>query len=378
MRLLCLSLLTAAAAAAPLTPEKLQLIPGLYPKERRELARKLQPLMGREEGVTEALRLAGVDENVAQRLQELYPGPLLVERYAHGLVLEAPYLTERQRALFEHLHPSVLAAQWALWGQRRRLETDEGLKQDEVLRRRLAGDFDRQIREMEKRYWRIVGYALTVAQRAALHELMPQPYRRPPNVQGHVFMLPGLTPSQASRIRALITEYESETAADTAELQRLRADRELAAAERQRRSEAATDRVAEVLRGIVERSREIITPAQMEHLDALPPLLSPGERRQNPGDFLQRMGLMPEQQQRLQALVAGVQKKVQAAHERARGKLAGMEGELGAEAPQAMTMQMMRQDVDTTRILALEEAARTAVLEILDPKQILGWIITPR
>ncbi|MHC4729842.1 MAG: hypothetical protein ACYS6Z_04505, partial [Planctomycetota bacterium] len=61
MRLLCLLSLAGVVAAAPLTPEKLQLIPGLYPRQRRELARKLQPLMGKEEGVREALLLAGVD-----------------------------------------------------------------------------------------------------------------------------------------------------------------------------------------------------------------------------------------------------------------------------------------------------------------------------
>ncbi|MHC4134917.1 MAG: hypothetical protein ACYS0K_08030 [Planctomycetota bacterium] len=377
MRLLCLLSLAGVVAAAPLTPEKLQLIPGLFPKERRELARKLQPLMGKEEGVKEALVFAGVDEKVCERLESLHPGPLLVERYSHGLVLELPDLTERQSELFRHLHPSVLAAQWSLFWQRRKLEQDAGLKKDEILRRRILDGSNRSIREIEKRYWRVVGYALTVEQRAALHKWLPQAYQRPPNLQAHVFQVPGLTPSQASRIQALITEYGSETAADAAEVRRLQADREMDAAKKQRAIEAATDRVADVLRAIVERSRKILTPEQIKHIDALPPLLTPGERNQT-ADYIKQMGLRREQMKRLEKLAAEVMAKVKVEQERARRKLGGMQGELGSDSPQAMTMQMMQQNVNATRMLAMEEAARTAVLEILDKRQVLGWILTPR
>ncbi|MHC4730183.1 MAG: hypothetical protein ACYS6Z_06260, partial [Planctomycetota bacterium] len=349
----------------------------LFPKERRELARKLQPLMGKEEGVKEALVFAGVDEKVCERLESLHPGPLLVERYSHGLVLELPDLTERQSELFRHLHPSVLAAQWSLFWQRRKLEQDAGLKKDEILRRRILDGSNRSIREIEKRYWRVVGYALTVEQRAALHKWLPQAYQRPPNLQAHVFQVPGLTPSQASRIQALITEYGSETAADAAEVRRLQADREMDAAKKQRAIEAATDRVADVLRAIVERSRKILTPEQIKHIDALPPLLTPGERNQT-ADYIKQMGLRREQMKRLEKLAAEVMAKVKVEQERARRKLGGMQGELGSDSPQAMTMQMMQQNVNATRMLAMEEAARTAVLEILDKRQVLGWILTPR
>jgi hypothetical protein len=373
----CLLVMAGVTAAAPLTPEKLQLIPGLYPRERRELARKLAQLMGKEEGVREALVLAGVDEKVCERLDSLHPGPLLVERYSHGLVLELPDLSERQRELFNHLHPSVLAAQWSLMWQRRKLEQDEGLKKDEILRRRILDASNRSIREIEKRYWRVVGYALTVEQRAALHKWLPQQYQRPPNLQAHVFQAPGLTPSQASRIQALITEYGSETAADTAEIQRLQADREMDAAQKQKAIEAATDRVADVLRSVVERSHEILTPDQIRHIDALPPLLTPGERNQT-ANYVKQMGLRPEQMKRIEKLATEIMAKVRAAQGRAREKLGGMQGELGGDSPQAMTMQMMQQNVNATRMLAMETAAHTAVLEILEKRQILGWVLTPR
>src|SRR5262245_18888469 len=93
-----------AALAAPMTPEKLELLPGLYPKQRRALAGKV---VGRSEGVREALVESGIDARVAERIDRLLPGPLLVERYAAELPLAAPDLTPKQRELLEHLHPAV-------------------------------------------------------------------------------------------------------------------------------------------------------------------------------------------------------------------------------------------------------------------------------
>jgi len=130
-----------------------------------------------------------------------------------------------------------------------------------------------------------------------------------------------------------------------------------------------------VLRAVVERSHRILTPAQIEHIDALPPLLTPGERNQT-AQYIQQMGLRPEQMERIQALAAGVTAKVKAEQQRAREKLGGMQNELGSDSPQAMTMMMMQQNVNATRMLAMEEASHTAVLEILDKRQVLGWVIT--
>lgn len=383
LRFLALVALAGVVAAAPLAPEKLGLIPGLFPKQRRELAQKMRPFFGKE-GARDALVEAGVDARIAARLEELAPGPLLVERYAHGLVFDAPGLTEQQKALLDYLHPSVLAAQFALWVQRQNVLDGCGLEKEDPLRARLQQSFDRQIREIEKRYWRIVGYVLTVDQRAALHPLMPEPYQRPPNLQGHVYQAPGMTPSQASRIRALVTEYEAESGADTAEVRRQQArarDATLPAEERQaaqRDVEAATDRLADLAKDVIERGRAILTPDQIRHLDALPPLLSPQERAQNPGDLLKQMGLDAEQQQRVQALAADVVKRVQEARQKAEEQVKDLKGEVGSDSPQAMTMQMMQQGVQAEQMLAMEEAAHTAFLEIVEKKAVLGWILNVR
>jgi len=353
-------LFVAGAAAAPFTPEKVELVPNLYPKERRELAKRI---VGRTEGVREELVAAGVDPRVAERLERLPPGPLLVERYAADIPLAAPDLTPRQRELLGHLHPAVIAAEWALVVQRDRLLP--GIK-DDLTKKQIAESFDRQVREIEKRYWRVVGTVLTEDQRVAIHALLPQPYYRPPNLQGHVYQAPGLTLAQAGRIRALVAEFESESAADGAEVRRLKEGPE---------RDAAIDRVGELLRRIVTQAQEILTPAQLRYIDGLPPLIGPNERS---GEFVLEMGLTPEQQERAKPLIEETKRRVEEARRATEAKVREMAGEVSSESPQAMTMQMMQAEAagDASRIV--EEAARKGLLEIVDKKQVLGWILTPR
>lgn len=355
-----LFLFVGGAAAAPLAPEKIELIPGLYPKQRRELAKRL---VGRAEGVREALVEAGVDPRVAERIDRLPPGPLLVERYAADLPLAAPDLTPSQRELLEHLHPAVLAAEWALVIERDRLLP--GI-QDEPTKRQIAESFDRQVREIEHRYWRVVGTVLTEDQRAAIHALLPQAYFRPPDLPGHVYQAPGLTVAQAGRIRALIVEFESESAADGAEVRRLKEGPE---------RDAAIDRIGELLRKIVEQANTILTPAQLRYIDALPPLVGPGERG---GEFVLEMNLTPEQMERGKPLIEETKRKVEEARQRAEAKVREMAGEVSGESPQSMTMQMMQAEAAGEAGRVVEEAARKALLEIVDKRQVLGWIISPK
>jgi len=372
-RLLLLPLLAVAASAAPATPapmtkEKLGLVPGLLPKHRRELAKRLAPLVKSGQDCTQVLLDAGVDAEFVRRLDELTPGSLLVERFAHKLVYAAPNLTGKQNEIFDHLLPAVTAAQAALWWHQRSLKLDR----EDPAQRRIASSFDRGIRQIEKRYWRVVALVLDVDQRAALHKLYPQPYSRPPSLEQHVYQLPGLTPSQAARVRALVSEFESETAADTAGIRRLRKERD---PKREPEIHAAEDRISDVLGYVYTQAKKILTEEQLKHLDALPPLLSPNDRQRNARDFLEQMGLSEEQKRELRA---EVEKRVAGIRGRLRTRLGEMEGEVGAEAPQAMSMQMMRQNMTSATVLAAEDVARETILKTLDKRRILGWIILPR
>jgi hypothetical protein len=359
-RFLVLFVFFSGAAAAPLTPEKIELLPNLYPKQRRDLVKRLA---GRSEGVREALVEAGVDPRVAERIDRLPPGPLLVERYAADLPLAAPDLTPAQRELLTHLHPAVLAAEWALVVQRDRLLPGV---QDEPTKRQIAESFNQQIRAIEHRYWRVVGTVLTEEQRVAIHPLLPQPYVRPPDLPGHVYQAPGLTVAQAGKIRALIVEFESESAADTAEIRRLKEGPE---------RDAAIDRIGDLLKRIVEQANTILTPEQLRYIDGLPPLIGPGERG---GEFVLEMNLTPEQMALGKPLIEETKRKVEEARQQAEEKVREMQGEVSGESPQSMTMQMMQAEAAGDAARIVEEAARKALLEIVDKRQVLGWIISPR
>ena len=370
------------AGPVPFTPEKIGLIPGLWPRERRALQQELAPLIQAQKDPTAVLLAAGLHPELVARIVAVPPGPLLTERYAHAVVFAAPFLTDAQRRLFDHLVPGTDGAQRAMLRQRRALD---GIKfEHDADRLRLVAAADRALREVEKRFWRIVGYALTIEQRAAIHPLLPQAYIRPPDALAHVYQLPGLTASQASRIQALVSEYESESAADAAALKRAQLagqESDIDAATRSKRQAAAQeigDRLADLFRRVVGDSLVVLTPKQTRYLDALPPMLSAADRRMHPHEFIKQLTLRPGQQPQLaklgQELHAFFQRTEAELKER-RKKL--QSGEFSAESPQSMAMNMMGQNTAAERIDAMEDSARRAVLGILEPDQILFWIVTP-
>jgi hypothetical protein len=246
--------------AAPLTPEKLELAPALWPWERRAVAGAADH--------ERALVDAGVSRAFVARLAALPDGPLLAERCAHAAVLAAD-LSPKQRALFARVVPATDDAQRALAAQRVRLLRD--LAPDPVERARIEASFVAQQRELEKRFWRVVLYALDEEERARLKPELPEPFRNPPDLLFQVYRLPDLTPSQTNRIRALVAEYESESAADLAEIARLRREQGAALGEEAgteargtiaRALQDATDRLARRLKRAIELSYTIYTPAQ--------------------------------------------------------------------------------------------------------------------
>jgi len=379
VRAWALLLLCGAAAAAPFDRRKLDLVPGVWPWDKRALAAKIHPLREDETRVYALLLEEGIDPVVVQQLEATGPGPLLLERYAHGIARRAPDLTPAQASLLARVVPAVDAAQLALVGARDRLA--QGL--DEPAAKRLRAGCDRQVHEIEKRFWRVVLYALTTRQRAAIKPWLPPPYQMPPNVLGHVYQLPGLTGSQATRVRALTEEFQSENAADAAEAQRIRRRMQGAdAAERARlekRLEVIGDRGARLFKRVLETGMSIYTPEQLEAANALVPLLAPEERAQHPGTMIGQMALEPEQHVRLSALGARIEKRVREAQARLQERLKESgQGELGTDSPQMTTMQMMHGNAAAERLQAQEEAAREAVLEILEPEQVASWVVTPR
>jgi hypothetical protein len=416
LRLLLPLLLVAAAVSAqdvPITPEALELMPGLWPSERRELWKKVGPLFeelhrtgerfearhhrdppsppereaveGRVaelvQEIERMLRENGFDDAAIARLERMPRGPLHAERYAHATVFDAPDLTVPQRALVERLVLAVDAAQAALVACRDRLEHHARTAgEDEGPAIAFREQLERQIREIDHRFWRVVGFVLTVPQRAAVRPLYPPRFSEIRGLQGHVYLLEGLTPSQASQVKALFTEYESESAADRAEMERLekrlRAGGGEERADLEKRLHAAHDRHEALVRELMERGRRVLTEKQNEQLQAVTPLQSPEDRRRHPGEIVAGMDLRPQQRTRLEGLGARIDRAHRTVQEEARRKLGELRGEVGEESPQAMMMEMAERGAQSKVITVMEQAAREALLEVLDAEQIIRWTVS--
>ena len=374
-----LLLVTAAAAAPPITPDKLGLIPGLWPWDRRALHKKVEPLLKQGKDIRAILLEAKVHPGVVERMAEVKSGPMLKERYAHALVFRVKDITVKQRKLFERLVPATEAAQRALWVHGKKML--KGIT-DDALHKRVESSHKQQINAIEIRFWRIVGYAFTIDQKASIKRLYPETYNNPPNIVGHIYQLPKLTASQASRITALVTEFGSESAADTAESARLvreLADKTLEVEERTRLTKEQLelgDKLARRLKRIIELSIPIYTPEQQKHIDALVPMVSPADRGRHPGELFKGIQLTPEQQQEGHKLGARLQQRVQAHQKELQERLGTMPGEIGEDAPQSKMMAGMHANAHAKNLAAMEEAGRQAVLDVLTPQQVANWVVS--
>ena len=374
-----LLLATAAAAAPPITPDKLGLIPGLWPWDRRALHKKVEPLLKQGKDIRPVLLEAKIHPGVVERMAEVKSGPMLKERYAHPLVFRVKDITVKQRDLFERLVPATEAAQRSLWVHRDKMA--KGVT-DRAFRERVISSHNSQINAIEIRFWRIVGYAFTIDQKASIKRLYPETYNNPPNILGHVYQLPELTASQASKIRALATEFGSESAADTAEggrLARELANPKLPAKDRARLTKEQQDlgdKLARRLKRIIELSLPIYTPEQIKHIDALVPMVSPADRGRHPGELFKGIQLTPGQQQEGHKLGAWLRERYQANQKELQARLGKMPNEIGEDSPQKTMMAGMHANAHAKNLAAMETVGRQAVLDVLTPQQVAAWVVS--
>ena len=126
-------------------------------------------------------------------------------------------LTPAQRWLFDRTLTQMDGAYHANGAQRER--TMLALKQSELDKdkmRAIGQTFDRQLRVMEQRFWLLVDVTLDVEQKVWIWEHLPQTMRRKSQAIEHLYTLPGLSGSQGTRLRALVTEIEHESSPDNA------------------------------------------------------------------------------------------------------------------------------------------------------------------
>jgi len=350
--------------------------------ERARLAKRLPQLYAQLE---QKMRDAGVDEAQLARLKRMPRGPLREERYNHSILLETPGLSAGQRALLHHLVAATDSAQSATREQKNHLlKGIEKGKENEILRRRIANTCDRQCSDMERRFWRAAYYTLSPAQMREARKLLSPRYSVIPENRRQFYLLPGMTPSQATRVQALFNELDSEKTADDAEVRQIRAqlkNKKLTQPERAelyRRNAAAYQRINEVAARTRKALFETLTPVQRDAYHALPPRLNIGERTRAPWDVLPAMRVAPAQMASVRAIqreLAQERKRIQQEQKRAKKDLdsAG----LGPESPQMMTMTMMQQGARGAVADQHREAGQRLVVEILEPAQVANWVVSP-
>jgi len=331
----------------------------------------------------QALITAGLSVDDLARLKRIPRGDLREERWAHGLVLEASNLSQRQREILVALVASTDAVQRVLLSQERgtaNLMRDA----DVTLRKQIQGNLRRGRNEVENRFWRVAFYTLTPDQMREIREHFSTRYAYYNNVQGHIYQLPGLTASQGARVRALFTEQQAESTADRAAGARLRRqmrDKSLDKKTRQslqKEQQACQGRLYKINAALIDRLKNTLTEGQLAALRARPARLGPQDVNRHPKDMLKDMNLRAGQRNDLEALGRELQKRSRTIRAEMNKKVAAMSADFGPESPQAMTMQMMRNNAQGEVIEEQRELANRAVLEILDTAQLTEWVATPQ
>ncbi len=374
MRGLAILLLAASAAAQEIDRFAIEIMPGLTPEQREPLYRAV----GKPAEMEKAL--AALDPADAARLRAMPRGELREERYNHGVVLEVEDLTAAQRDLLERAVAATDAAMRALLVQRRRI----GPALDDEMRPRLVGSLDRQRYETEQRFWNVVYFVLTPAQTRWARERLSPRYRPVREPEQQLYVLSGITPSQATRVRAIFAEFESEKAADDAATLAVRArlqDKTLAPAERQSLQREAAEagarlaRLAEGLRGSI---YAILTPEQVAEFESGPLVLGMGQRGQPASRLLGAVPLSPEQAARLAELQKEFEREQAAIQKGMSGEYNAMMKEaFGPESPQQMTMETMRREVYGRVLGRMRAYGGRFVAEVLEPDQVARWIVDP-
>jgi hypothetical protein len=348
-------------------------------EELERLKGQVEPLLLEVERV---LAADGIGPDVLARLADAPRGPHREERFAHRIVLGLESLTPEQRTVFARVVPAVEGAYFAMKAQEARLARPEGEgSADKAIVDRLHEALEAQRRAMERRFWRLVDYALTSEQRREVRRHLPTKLHRFENGIQHLFLLPGMTPSQGARLKALLIEIDSEAAPEGAEAKRLEAelaDPSLpsdARAGKRAQLEAVQRRVLDLQLAAYRRGKEILTPEQFAEYEAIPPYVTAEDRNDALKGVVKGMLLSPAQLAMAKDLAlrnAAKKREIEQGYR----DVQRMKGETGPDSPQQTTMEMMGAAVASRAQAALREAGNELFLRILRPEQVEAWVLT--
>ena len=344
-------------------------------EERARLAAAVEALVPE---IEQRLAKADVPAGVLARVRRAARGPLRADRYGRALVLEEGRLTPEQRRLFERLVPAVDGAVLALHVEAEALRQGGGAEAD--LRHEVANRLDQRRLTIERRFWRTVNALLSLEQRAAIGRWLPSAHQKKEDGFSHVYLLPGLTPSQGVQFKALLLELEAEASADTSEMKRAQAalgDTNLtgeARKEHERALLAAQGRLVDLQVRAYDQAKVMFTPEQWTEVVALPPHITGADRQEPLEKMLEGIPLEPEQVKALHALgmrYLGAKRELEAGYRDVQRRM----GESGPDSPEREMGEMMAAGLGGRAVAVLREAYGEVFAKILTPEQIESWVL---
>lgn len=327
-------------------------------------------------------RPATMTDEVLLALAKAPAGPHDALRHAMRLAFVAPRLEPQQEALLAHVFARVEGALLAMATLSQHggtaLGAGEGNAEENAAR--VRRNLDQYVRGIERRWWQLADCVLDGTQRATWFRAVPPQWQEKADALEHIYDLPGLEPSQGTRVIALLTELESESAPEQATQVRLRqalSPKDLDAGERKRlRKELdETDaRLRTIGIRVAEETKALFTPDQLAAWYAIPPRLTGNDRRERPERVLEGLHLLPGQAEALAALrveyagrVAEFQKDVR--------EIQSGAAEYGPDSPQMMDVMMQMAGVRGTGASLGREALGRVFLDILEPDQVARWTL---
>jgi len=331
--------------------------------------------------LTQELVAFGVDGSLIAYMNAAPKGAGRLERYAHGLVLLLNDLDPTQRALFNLVVPQIDGAYDAIAAQKER--TLLALKQSTLEKdkiRALGRTFDRQLRVIDQRFWLLVDCTLGRDQKVRLWKNLPQRIKRKSQPVEHLYQLPGLTASQALRLKANLTELEHEAAPDQAGVKRIAVElkaKGLSGKQRQTLTRERTEaykRLGELRRVTFETTRDILTDDQWLTYEAIPPRLSTNDRSGNYNRVFSGFKPTPAQAAHMKAMQTAMRQERRAMQKRM-GEIRREGADYGPDSPQMMSMQMEMAGAKAESAAMARRFLGAMFTEVLAPAEVTHWVM---
>ena len=198
------------------------------------------------------------------------------------------------------------------------------------------------------------------------------------NAIEHLYALPGLTASQGTRLKSILTEMEAEMAPDQALVKRNQTFMRKAGKDEkkalQKENQAAYTRLQDLQLYASTAMKEVLTEAQYQAYLAIPPNISNNERKQRAKRLLEGLPFSAEQELAYKGLEREYRQKGREIQKRVRD-IQRKGSDYGPDSPQMGMMQMEMAGAAAEGQVLQREAMGRLFIDVLTHDQISGWVL---